>query len=150
MLALHLFKRFTFISSTILAPTSRIRLSSISDTGYWIHDRLTLTFELSLRRPIRHLRLDAQKRSILSLFARILGPLRTLRKRTRLAIILHDRFSIPFLRVVVPLFSSASRSRHRIVYGFSGTYSEIGGGWRSVPLTTESQSNVLFLAAAAI
>ena len=66
MLALHLFKKFTFISSTILAPSSRICLSSISDTGYTIgHDWLTLTFELSLRRPIRHLRLDAQKRSIL-------------------------------------------------------------------------------------
>lgn len=35
------------------------------DFGYWIHDRLFLTFEISLRRPIWHLRLDAQKRSIL-------------------------------------------------------------------------------------
>jgi hypothetical protein len=36
---------------------------------------------------------------------------------------------IDFLALVwvhVPLLSSASRSRHRIVHGFSGTYSELG------------------------
>jgi hypothetical protein len=60
--------------------------------GHWIHNWPTLTFESSPGRLTSHL-LSGQSRSILSTICTHIGATRILRKRIRLAIILHDRFS---------------------------------------------------------
>jgi hypothetical protein len=60
--------------------------------GHWIHNWPTLAFESSPGRLTSHL-LSDQSRSILSTICTHIGATRILRKRIRLAIILHDRFS---------------------------------------------------------
>jgi len=92
ILAFHLFKKLLFISAKypgLLQPHHTFHMPRPLDT------RLAYTSLGVEPQTISSEALPLRRRIGLSfwLFARILAPLRILRKRIRLAIILHDRFS---------------------------------------------------------
>jgi hypothetical protein len=131
-LATHLFKSFLPFLLRLLDHRSRTRSFASLVTGYATGLLLPLSPVLDHLTP--HLLSGRRSGLFFSLFARILAPPWILRKRIRLAIILHDRFSSALLGFMFLCLFLASRSRHRIVYGFlGGTYSEIGNPRRSCP-----------------